>query len=321
VILVWGSAADPPIADVLDELQARSVEVVHLDNSKLATFDFDVTFKTAPEGWLAVDGRRVPLDAISAIYLRPEPISDMRLQPASSCLLAVASLLDAVVVNRPAAGRSNLSKPYQLSQIADAGLSVPPTLVTTDPCKAQEFLAQHKRLVYKSISGIRSIVSTLGEQDMGRLERVATGPVQLQRWIEGIDVRVHVVGEKCFATAIESRADDYRYGDGQHVSVVATEIDDDLARSLAQLTASMGLLFAGVDLRLTPQDEWICFEINPSPGFTFYEDATGQRITAAVTDLLLSQGVYEPVETKVPATNDAGLIRSFDTGARSPPRR
>lgn len=302
MILVWGAATDPPIADILYELRTRSVDVVHIDNAVLATLDFDVTFKAIPEGWISVDGQRVALDAISAIYLRPEPIRDMHFQPASSCLLAIASMLDAVVINRPAAGRSNLSKPYQLSQIADAGLSVPATLVTTDPHEARKFLAQHKRIVYKSISGIRSIVSTLDEQDMGRLERVATGPVQLQRWIEGIDVRVHVVGEKCFATAIESKADDYRYGDGQHVSVVATEIDDDLARSLVQLTAGMGLLFAGVDLRLTPRDEWICFEINPSPGFTFYEDATGQGIAAAVADLLLLQSSREPVpkKTKVP---------------------
>ncbi len=50
----------------------------------------------------------------------------------------------------------------------------------------------------------------------------------------------------------------------------------------------MGLLVAGIDLRLTPDDEWYCFEVNPSPGFTFYEDAGGQPIAAAIAGLLRS---------------------------------
>lgn len=49
----------------------------------------------------------------------------------------------------------------------------------------------------------------------------------------------------------------------------------------------MGLLLAGIALRRTPEGGWVCFEVNPSPGFSFYEEATGQPIAAAVADLLL----------------------------------
>ena len=289
MIVVWGALDDPPVGDVLDALRGRSADVVHLDRARVNTLDFDVTLGRAPTGWIAVDGRRIPLDAISAIYLRPEAQGGGHAAPAAACLLAIASSLDTVVVNRPAAGRSNLTKPLQLSAIAQAGFLVPPTLVTTDPAAARQFLERHGRVVYKSISGIRSIVATLDAADAGRLAGVRTGPVQLQRWIEGIDVRVHVVGRRWFATAIESAATDYRYagstGDG--VAIIATEIDDDLGEQLVNLTASMGLLVAGIDLRLTPDDEWFCFEVNSSPGFTFYEDATDQPIAAAIADLLM----------------------------------
>lgn len=287
MILVWGSDEDPPIADVTDELRARNADVVRIDNRLLATTDFDVTLVPEPEGWIEVQGRRFALDSISGIYLRPQPVRDQRLQPASSTLLAIASLLDTKVVNRPTAGRSNLSKPLQLAQIEQAGLAVPPTLVTTDPEAARRFLAEHGRIVYKSISGIRSIVSSLDGSNAARLENVATGPVQLQRWIDGIDLRVHVVGQRCFATAIEAQATDYRYGaTGSDIKMMSTDVDDELARRLIELTASMGLLVAGIDLRITPDDEWICFEVNPSPGFSFYEDATGLPIAAAIADLL-----------------------------------
>jgi glutathione synthase/RimK-type ligase-like ATP-grasp enzyme len=295
VIVVWGALDDPPVRNVLDTLRTRGADVLHLDRARVGALDFDVTLDRAATGWIALDGQKIPLDTISAMYVRPEAQRSDRAMSTTACLLAIASILDAVVVNRPAAGRSNLTKPFQLAAISDAGLTVPPTLVTTDPAAARKFVDRHGRVVYKSISGIRSIVAALDATDADRLSGVSTGPVQLQRWIEGIDVRVHVVGTQWFATAIECAATDYRYaGDADdQMAVIATDIDGDLGERLVRLAASMGLLVAGIDLRLTPDDEWFCFEINPSPGFTFYEDATGQPIAAAICDLLMNARASE----------------------------
>jgi len=295
VIVVWGALDDPPVSHVLNTLRTRGAEVLHLDRARVGALDFDVTLDREATGWIALDGKRIPLDTISAMYLRPEAQQGGRATSTTACLLAIASILDAVVVNRPAAGRSNLTKPFQLAAISDAGLTVPPTLVTTDPAAARQFVDRHGRVVYKSISGIRSIVATLDATDADRLSGVSTGPVQLQRWIEGIDVRVHVVGTQWFATAIECAATDYRYAGSadDKMAIIATDIDRELGDRLVRLAASMGLLVAGIDLRLTPDDEWFCFEVNPSPGFTFYEDATGQQIAAAVCDLLMNAGASE----------------------------
>ena len=112
--------------------------------------------------------------------------------------------------------------------------------------------------------------------------------MELKRWIAGTDVRVHVVGRRCFATAIESDTVDYRYGGGREARFSGVDLDDALASRLADLAAGMGLLLAGIDLRWTPEGGWVCFEVNPSPGFSFYEEATGQPIAAAVADLLLA---------------------------------
>jgi len=46
------------------------------------------------------------------------------------------------------------------------------------------------------------------------------------------------------------------------------------------------LAVAGIDLRRTPEDEWYCFEVNPSPAFSFYEEATHQPIAEAIAALL-----------------------------------
>jgi hypothetical protein len=46
----------------------------------------------------------------------------------------------------------------------------------------------------------------------------------------------------------------------------------------------MGLIVAGIDLRLSNN----CFEINPSPGFTYYQRLTGHRIDESIAHLLAS---------------------------------
>lgn len=295
MILVWGSEGDAPVRDILDELRSRGAGLLHVDRARLAEAQFDVKVDPGLSGWLTIAGTRVAVEDIEAIYLRPEPEGRRTRGLATACLLAIASLADAIVVNRPMAGRSNLSKPYQLSLIAEAGLSVPPTLVTSDPGAARAFLQAHERVIYKSISGIRSIVSMLDGDDGDRLDAIGTGPVQFQRWIAGTDVRVHIVGDRCFATTIHSEATDYRYpAQTQDLEVGTCELDEGIAEKLVRLAAGMDLLVAGIDLRRTPDGEWFCLEVNPSPGFTFYEDATGQPITAAIADLLEGRAPLAP---------------------------
>jgi glutathione synthase/RimK-type ligase-like ATP-grasp enzyme len=204
-------------------------------------------------------------------------------------LLAIASSLRGVVVNRPAAGRSNASKPYQLGLIAQAGFKVPDTLVTTDAAAARDFLRHHGRLVYKSLSGVRSIIATLEASDETRLDDVGTGPVQLQAYVSGVDVRVHVVGERWFACSVQSEAADYRYAGtaGTTAELSAFELPERVGKQLLTLVHGMNLLLAGVDLRLTPEGAWVCFEVNPSPGFTWYEESTGHPIAEAIASLLI----------------------------------
>jgi glutathione synthase/RimK-type ligase-like ATP-grasp enzyme len=48
----------------------------------------------------------------------------------------------------------------------------------------------------------------------------------------------------------------------------------------------MRLVVAGIDLRRTPEGRWVCFEVNPSPAFVYYEEATGQPIGDAIAQWL-----------------------------------
>ena len=73
-----------------------------------------------------------------------------------------------------------------------------------------------------------------------------------------------------------------------------------VAEACLRLARRLDLLLAGIDLKETPDGEYYCFEVNPSPGFLYYEQYTGQPISTALADLL-QHGLK-------PHTNDEGRL-------------
>jgi glutathione synthase/RimK-type ligase-like ATP-grasp enzyme len=106
----------------------------------------------------------------------------------------------------------------------------------------------------------------------------------------GTDHRIHVVGDEVFACEVRSEADDYRYAwrQGAGVEIRPCDLPEECANHCRALAAAMNLVVAGVDLRRTPEDLWYCFEVNPSPGFTYYQVATKQPIDEAIARLLVA---------------------------------
>jgi glutathione synthase/RimK-type ligase-like ATP-grasp enzyme len=206
-----------------------------------------------------------------------------------SVMIQLIDSLPCVVINRVRTSTSNDSKLYQQFLIRDFGLLTPRTLVTTVPGEALAFYeACNKKVVFKSLSSVRSIVRLLQEDDLPRLDLVKNCPTQFQEVVEGPDIRVHIVGDEIFATELISDADDYRYAarDGRSLSAQSIEIPPQVAAACVGLTKACGLVIAGIDLRRTRHGEYYCFEINPSPGFIFYERIARQPISEAVARLL-----------------------------------
>ena len=203
-------------------------------------------------------------------------------------LWSLADVANALVLNRPSAMQSNHSKPYQSQLIEEQGFRVPETLITTDISAAHRFWKKHGEVIYKSISGNRSIVSKLHEEHAERMNNLRWCPTQFQRRIRGVDYRVHIVGTRLFASQILSEAVDYRYSPA---CIEACELPDDVAERCLRLSQVLDLNLAGLDLLKTPEGEWYCFEINPSPAYSYYESATGQLISLAIANLLAGKRV------------------------------
>jgi hypothetical protein len=307
MILLVGIPSEPPLEMVHDALRELGAPVLML-NQRDAT-ESSIRLRSAPdpdlpiEGELVIRAERVPLDAITGVYARPmddtmlpELVDEPEGSPVRARVRTLHDLLmrwfdvaPGVIVNRPSPMASNGSKPYQTRLIAQAGLHVPETLVTDDPAAARSFLERHTRVIFKSVSGVRSIVREFTPEDAARLELVRTCPVQFQAYVPGVDVRVHVIGERVFATRAITDRTDYRYAarQGGSTELEATTLDADLEARCIKLAADLGLDFAGIDLRIDDDGQAVCFEVNPCPAYSYYQANTGQPIAQAVAEHLV----------------------------------
>jgi RimK-like ATP-grasp domain len=299
VILLCGIPSERGLSLIADELDRLRAPFVVLNQRQFAEFElhFEVV-SGAVGGVLYIKRAPLTLPDVGAAYVRlmdyralpelrslpPQDPARVRCRTQHETLDDWLNVTPARVINRPGAQGSNGSKPYQAQLIVAAGLPVPATLITDDPDAVRAFRARHGRVVYKSISGVRSIVRELRDEDLVRLGRIRWCPTQFQERIEGTDVRVHCVGEEAFATAVRSGAADYRYAarEEEEPHLEAVELSSEVIECCLRLTGTLGLEFAGIDLRFTPAGEVFCFEVNPSPAFSYYEDHTGQPIGRAV---------------------------------------
>lgn len=317
MILVCGGLAD----SVTELVCARLIDCGYpfrlLDLSRYPA-GYDIAWDwhdAAVRGFIACSEWTIDLDALTGIYLRflgpegrvPPPGIEPTAVPAAQLesdtgLMALAEALPCAVVNRLGGGMSNNSKAYQALLLRRCGLSVPPTLVTTDPAAARRFYEEcGGEVIYKSLSGVRSIVRRLEPEQLSRLELLRHGPAQFQAFIPGDNVRVHTVGERLFATEVLSDAVDYRYArrDGHGVTMAPTMLPLEIEEACLRAARDLDLLLTGIDLKRTPDGEYYCFEVNPSPGFLYYERQTLQPISTALAELLhLGAGRGDAIESR-----------------------
>jgi glutathione synthase/RimK-type ligase-like ATP-grasp enzyme len=272
-VAVLGLIEDGPVHLLIEALRAEVVPTLHINPRQFEAFPLDDTF--------------------SGLYLRP--VEGRRLYAKDAARAAaceqwtqqwcdLAEWLPGRVANRPSAMASNGSKAYQSQRLMALGFSVPPMLITDDPDEVLEFEQEQGPLIYKSASGVRSIVRPLDDQARVRLQHVRHCPTLFQKRLQGTNIRVHVVGRDVFACEVDSDGLDYRYAgrDGQSTDLRGTTLDDRTRWLCIHAAHDLDLPFAGLDLLLADDGRTYCFEVNPSPGYSWYEDTTGQPISRSL---------------------------------------
>lgn len=304
MILFIAPLADSVIAHQTLLLLSRGADFLILDPRNFGEA-WNMTWNLTAhgmQGHIQMDSKMVPLERVSTVWAHMLAVADESNSTAKfqdsteriaryTLLATFANAYPGLVINRPCRASSNGSKPYQQQIIAESGFSPIKTLITTDPEAARKFYADCRgQVIFKSASWLRSVVRRMGDEDLDRIESVKHCPTQFQEYIPGADVRVHAVGRRLFATQIESSSDDYRYvPQGGSRRMRSIELPSEIADQCRRLATALDLPICGIDLRRQPNGQYACFEVNPLPGYTFYQRQTGQPIGEAIADFICGQ--------------------------------
>ena len=328
MILLCGIPSEPPMKLLIDAAEALGSDYLLFDQreSQFTELSLRLTDSLGLMGTLQVRGAEYDLESFGGVFVRlmdHRELPEHRLGSGATIrrVLARSTLLhnglldwleltDARVMNRASAMASNQSKPFQAQAIARAGFRIPETLVTNDSDEVRAFKKLHGRIIYKSISAVRSIVRLLDEPSNTRLDRLRYLPTQFQAYVSGTNFRVHTTGDDVFATEIVSKAVDYRYAsrDGLALTMRPVELPADVRQRCLKLSQELRLPLAGIDLKRTEDGEWFCFEVNPCPAYSYYQKATDQPIAAGVIRWLCAESAATQVAPKSQRSKTARAV-------------
>ena len=267
IVLVIGSLSDQVVKHFEAFLRSRGVRAQYI-------FVYEEWFgrwvHVDDQGWL-VKGQVIKHSQIVGVLNRL--VALRKHEPAGSVynniVLFCNYLLDEVypiVLNKPKHGMSNYSKLYQLVQVQNSILRKPQSeLLMNHFCDTTQ---KKGAWIFKSASSVRSRVAMLSRESK-------TGfvwePVLFQPYVEGVNVRVHVVGDKYVAHGCDSNAVDYRYA---KTTIHTCLLPPQVATSCIAITRQLKLQFSGIDLIQTKKG-WVLLEVNTAPGFSYFEGDGG----------------------------------------------
>lgn len=310
MILVVSHPDDPHAQRVMAHLREMQREAVLFDISDLpdqATISVDYADSRQPQVEFHRAGEpSVHLSRATAVWWRrpqaaePSTVTDWDARAFAAnewneAINGLWQLLGARWMNPPGPDEMASRKAFQLRVAAEIGLAVPRTLITSDPDRARAFIESHGlgRTIFKTFSATHAIwreTRLIRKEEMAVLDAVRLAPVIFQEYVPAeVDLRVTVVGDRLFPAAIHSQSTDYpvdfRMSLGQARTEPA-ELPADVCCQLMGLMNRLGLVYGAIDMRRTPQGEYVFLEINTAGEFLFIEERTGQPISRALAEWL-----------------------------------
>jgi glutathione synthase/RimK-type ligase-like ATP-grasp enzyme len=309
MILVVSHPGDDHASGVLAELARDGHSAVLVDTAR---FPEEIRLIQLVDGdevrfELRLPGETVDLGLCGAAWWRrPQPyqldagLSEDAVSFAySECHEALAGLwaaLDVHWVNSPELDERAHHKPFQLAAATAVGLRVPRTLITNEPEAARRFVSELgvERTVYKTFLASQDCwreTRILRESEVSMLDLVRLAPVIFQEYVPAAeDLRVTVVGDTLFATAIVPAPNGYQLDyrmNMDEASFAPTRLPAGVEEGIRRLMGRLGLVYGAIDFRRTPDGHYVFLEINPAGEWQFVEERTGQPITRTMAQLLV----------------------------------
>ncbi len=314
-VLIVTETVDTSADLVVQALKKRDAQVFRCDTSEFPqSLTMSAQFvKDAWVGRFSNEIRSIELSDISGIfYRRPSPFRlssgmsgpERRFahEEARAAFGGLLGSLEAVWLNHPARSAEASFKLRQLQVWAESGLRVPGTIVTNDPEDVRRFSGEvNGPLIGKSLgfgvineNGENGFIYTrkITDEDLSTLRGVNETAHLFQEWIpKRHEVRTTVVGEKIFSAAIYASSPsakiDWR-SDYDSLEYRLIDTPDSIRAAVVRYLKSYNLIYGAFDFVVTPEDEWVFLECNPSGQWGWIESETGAPIAETIADALIA---------------------------------
>lgn len=190
-------------------------------------------------------------------------------------------------------------KPTHLMVAQRCGFRIPPTLISNDPVEILAFArSTDEKVVYKTFNALVP-TSLLTEELLAEPELLRWSPGIYQRYIpKDHELRVTVIGTRVFAVRIDSQETrrgkvDWREaqwkprGGSSDLSFEPAELPGPVQRACRRLVSTLGLAYGAIDLIVTPDQQYVFLEINPSGQFLWAEHEAGLPMLDALAEMLI----------------------------------
>ena len=302
-VFILGSPEDEHAACVAERVAARGLHVGWLNGNQFPAA-WNIAFEPSGGGHVVTsDGQKNDFDQIESVYWRTYlPPVYPNLPNAEQADLAYTDsrcLFDALLIELPtrwvngwAGFQTHQCKPAALARVERLALGprlrIPKTLHTNDPAALTRFVEEVGDCIFKPVHGgahTRRVSKVHLSPE--HLELLQHAPVTIQQEAPGVDVRVFIAGQRVLACELQTEALDFR--DDEDPRIVATDLPDDVIDDCRKIAAALDLVWTGIDLRRTNDDEFYFFEANPSPMFLGFESRCGLPLTESLVDLLVGK--------------------------------
>lgn len=201
-------------------------------------------------------------------------------------------------MNHPAHNVGASRKLQQLTLASKIGFAIPDTLVTQDPQKLRDFFYKHEgQLIIKPMStgyverpdeSSDTLVYTnrVHESQLNDLADLVNCPTLFQQFIQKkSDVRITVVDDEIHAIELLASDDsgkqrcDIRRNNMVDVFYQPVSLPPTVRKRIRDLMRHYKLRFGAIDMAITPNGDWVFFEINPNGQWAWLDLTAGTSIS------------------------------------------
>lgn len=319
MILVITKTNDLTADYVINKMIKRKIKNFRLNSDDFCYNNFALQFSITKNNYpssLILSSKNIAIDEIKSVWLRRIVTPDISnfnivnddarnfaIQEYDFSLRWLINFFDCLVVDREENLIKARNKFLQLKIAQKVGFIIPSTLITNDSEQAREFVAAHEKSIVKSIggygkrlaNGFESAYSNIiTPRIVAQFDSLKLAPVCLQEYIDKkFELRVTIIKDRIFTCKIDSQNQaetkvDWRKGGGNLKHTVYV-LDSIVSGKLIQMMQFFQINFAAFDLVVTPKDEIVFLEMNPSGQFVWIEELTGMPITDTLIDFLIGK--------------------------------